>query len=131
MLKKDDLIIIATFALGMGAFWLIGIVGTYLPYLKNHSLAIAVSLTVTALIYGLIFAGWTALVIRRRQAVKGIIVGSVLTIALGVVAAQAILRLATGHVHTKLDLAWLTFALYVCYGSIYVVGLAVVRRRSR
>lgn len=126
-----DIMYFLTFTLGMGAFWLSGRAATLLPHIANRSLATTLSMVVTALVYGLILAIWTA-VIGGGLNIRRILLAVVPAVLLGMVAAQVLLRLAAGRLHnTSLDIGLFTFALFVCYGLIYVFSLALARRIVR
>jgi hypothetical protein len=98
------------------------------PVVKSHGLAVALGLIITSGVYGLGMLMLAIILMRRLS--KGAVIATILSIALGLVAAQVILRAAAPHVHTTTGVALLTFALYMCYGTIYVVSLAAGRRLS-
>jgi hypothetical protein len=124
----SDIQYLLTFAAGMGAFWLSGQASAYLPVVKDRGLSMILGMAATAAVYGLGMALWTFIMLRRRALVKPVVVATVLAVILALLSAQVILRLATGHVTTMMHLGLLTFALYLCYGTIYVIGLAVARK---
>jgi hypothetical protein len=127
----SDLQYLLTFAAGMGAFWLSGQASTLLPVVKDRGLSMALGMVVTAAVYGLGMALWTFVLLRRRALVKPLLVATVLAVVLGILAAQLILRLAAGQITTMMHLGLLTFALYLCYGTIYLIGLAVAKKLAK
>jgi hypothetical protein len=126
----QDVLYVATFTLGFGAFWLSGRVASLLVHAVDRHIAGWVSLAVTAGVYGLILGLWT-IVALRKLSLKAMLGAAIPAVILGMVAAQGILRLASGHIHSLLQVGLLTFALYICYGAIYVLGLVIARRLAR
>ncbi|HEY6736143.1 MAG TPA: hypothetical protein VI322_00340 [Candidatus Saccharimonadia bacterium] len=127
---SPDIMYFITFALGMAAFWLSGRVITLLPHMANRSAAMALGLAVTALVYGLTLAVWT-IITSRKIMPKRILLATVPAIILGYGAAQVITRAAAGKVTNMMSLGILTFVLFVCYGLIYVLCLALARRIAK
>jgi hypothetical protein len=128
-----DMLYLLTFALGMLAFWLSGHASELLPKMFSvflrPGLATTAGLAITAAIYGL---GMLILaVFATHKSLKGTVLATLIAIILGLVAAQLIVRVAAGHIHSKLDLGLLTFALYLVYGGIYAFALAMGRRVAR
>jgi len=125
-----DILYLITFAAGMAAFWLSGHASILaLQNIHTHGLRTAAGLIVTGGVYGLGMLILASAVMRRLG--KGAIIATVAAVALGLGAAQVIVRLAAGHIHTNTGLGLLTFALYMCYGLIYVVSLAAARRIAK
>ena len=129
-LMAPDMMYFITFALGMGAFWVSGQAVRLLPYQSNRGLATILSLLTTSLIYGLVLAAWTAITSRGLN-LKRTILAVVPAILLAYGAAQIITRLAAGKITNLMSLGILTFVLFVCYGLIYVLSLALARRLAR
>ncbi|HVQ44504.1 MAG TPA: hypothetical protein VMT30_06065 [Candidatus Saccharimonadia bacterium] len=129
VLVPTDLLYLLTFAAGMAAFWAGGHASRLLPVMKNHGLALAAGLVVTAGIYGLGLFVISLLATRRLG--RGVLIATIVAVALGLAAAQGIVRLAAGHIHTKTDLGLLTFVLYLCYGAIYALSLAIARKFAK
>lgn len=126
----SDILYFITFLLGIGAFWLSGQAVSLLPFAKLGGATMAVGMTVTALVYGAVIALWTIPVLRKIS-IKGVLAAAIPAVVLGIVAGQAIARLAAGKVNSLQDLGFLTFGLYVCYGLIYVISLMLARRVAR
>ncbi len=124
-----DLLYLLTFTAGMAAFWISGKAPVLLPHLQPRSLAIAAGMTVTAGVYGLGMLALALLVTRRLG--RAALIATVIAIVLGIGAAQAISQLAAGHIHNRTDVAVATFALYLCYGAIYALALAIGRKFAR
>jgi hypothetical protein len=125
LLLPTDMLYLGTFVLGMLAFWISGHAGALLPPLVNPTLTTVVGLSVTAAIYGLIMLILAFVVFRRP---KPALIATLVAVVLGVITAQLVVRLAAGLVHTRQDLAILTFVLYFLYGSIYMLSLAIGRK---
>ena len=126
VIMATDMLYLLTFTAGMAAFWASGHASAVLPAMKNHSLAGASTLVVTAGVYGLGMLLVTLLVTRHLG--RAAVVSVIIAVALGLVAAQGILHLAAGRIHNSTDVALLTFGLYLVYGGIYVLSLAVARK---
>jgi hypothetical protein len=124
----SDIVYLLTFAAGMLGFWLSGHAGSLLPAITSANLQKTVSLGVTAAIYGLGMLIVCLITIRR---IKPTLVGVLIAVILGLIAAQLIVHLAAGHINTRQDLGILNFVLYLSYGGIYVLGLAVSRRIAK
>lgn len=121
----SDLLYILTFSLGMGAFWISVHAASALSHAINVRSSFVMSLLVTAVVYGVVMLMLALLIVKRlipALAATGI------SIILGLVAAQVIIRLSLGHINTKQDLGFLTFGLYLCYGGIYVLALVIARK---
>lgn len=129
IMMTSDLKYFATFTAGMAAFWVSGHAAQLLPAIKPQALSVVAALAVTAGVYGLgmLLVSWLVF----RKVGRGLIISTLTAVVLGIASAQIIVRLAASHVHTKNDLAALTFALYLCYGLIYALALAVGRRFAR
>jgi len=125
-----DVLYLVTFAAGMLAFWASGHASVLaLHSVHSRSLYGVLSLVVTGGVYGLGMLILSLVVLRRLG--KGVVISTLAAIALGLGAAQIIVRLAVGHVHTTNGVAMLTFGLYMCYGLIYVASLALGRRFAK
>ncbi len=129
ILTSSDLFYLLTFALGMAAFWLSGKASQLLPVVSDRTASIAMGLGSTAAVYGLGMLALSLAVTRRFG--RPVIISTVLAIILGLAAAQVIVRVFAPMVHSNNGVGLLTFGLYLCYGVIYVVGLAVARRFAR
>lgn len=122
-LLPTDVLYLLTFAAGMAFFWGSGHVARFVPLRAPH-LAQAV-LAVTALVYGL---GIAIIAWLTTKSARSVGAGMIIAVVLGLVAAQVVFRTLGSHIHTKQDFTILTFVLYLLYGGIYVLGLAVARR---
>jgi hypothetical protein len=119
-----------TFALGMAAFWISGHVSLLLTHgVKDHTAYVVLGLVATGGVYGLgMFA--LALAVQRRLGL-GVVLATGLAVGLGLLAAQLILRAALALLHGPSAIGILTFVLYLVYGGIYAVSLAVGRRFAK
>lgn len=125
----SDILYLATFTAGMAAFWLSSQAVALLPSLGDKTLSGTAGIVVSGGVYGLgMFI--LAFAVTRRFG-KPTLIATGVAIALGLLAAQIIVRLAAGQVNDKFDLSILTFILYLCYGSIYAGALALGRRFDR
>lgn len=129
ILLSSDVKYFLTFGAGMAAFWLSGHASQLLPAIKSQPLAVVASMVVTAGIYGLGMLIVAFLTFKKNG--RPAVIATITAILLGIGSAQVIIRLAASHVHTKSDLAFLTFALYLCYGVIYVIGVSLGRRFAK
>lgn len=125
-----DIMYFLTFVLGMGGFWLSGYISGLLPVMKDANLAALLGMAVTSFVYGAILAVWT-MITSRGPALKRVVVAVIPAVVLGIGAAQVIVRLASGKITNLTSLGILTFILFVCYGLIYVLSLALARRVVR
>src|SRR4051812_43728504 len=116
VIMPTDMLYLFTFAAGMAAFWAGGHAAKYLPVFKNSALSIAAGLIITAGIFALLMALISFIVTRS---LKSVLAATVISVGLGLAAAQVITRLANGHIHNRTDITILTFVLYLCYGGIY------------
>jgi hypothetical protein len=94
-------------------------------------MALVAGLVATLAVYGLIFAVLELVLLGRNRAVKPIVISAIIVVVLAVIAAQLVTQVARGHIHNKLDLGLLTFALYLFYGLFYVVGNSTARRLAK
>lgn len=125
-----DILYLLTFTVGMAVFWISGHASVLaLQAAGNSGLRTALGLIVTGGVYGLGMLMLSILLMRRLS--RGALIATALAIVLGLVAAQIIVRLATGHVQGATGVGLLTFVLYLCYGTIYVVSLAVGRQFAK
>jgi hypothetical protein len=122
-----DILYLLTFALGMAMFWASGHVGQLLPVMRTNTLAIAIGLGVTAGVYGL---GMLILSLIVTKRVIPTLAATLVAVVLGLIAAQLILAAVAGHLNLSvpLNLGLLTFVLYLCYGGIYALALAIGRK---
>jgi hypothetical protein len=130
MFMASDVQYLITFGLGMAAFWLSGWVGGLVARALNQNLPFELGMAVTAAVYGGIFIIWS-LIVLRKFALKALLVGVILAVALAIGSAQVILDLASDNVRNLFQLGLLTFVLYLCYGLIYALSLTVAKRLAR
>lgn len=123
----NDILFLLTFVAGMAGFWISGhasriaLQGVTDPGLHN-----ILGYLVTGGVFGLGMLLVALLVLRRLS--KGVFIAAGTAAVLGLITAQIIGRLATGRIHDLTDLGLLTFVLYICFGVIYALSLAVGRR---
>ncbi len=130
IILPNDVLYLLTFAAGMAAFWISGHASVLvLQAVKNPGLNTVLGMVVTGGVYGLGMLMLSIIIMRRLS--KGAMVATILSVILGLIAAQVIVRLATGHVHNATGVGLLTFVLYLCYGAIYVASLAIGRRFAK
>jgi hypothetical protein len=130
LIVPTDLLYLLTFTAGMAAFWISGHASRLiLQSVEIPALHSVLGIVATGGVYGLGMLMLSILVMRRLS--KGAVIATVLAIGLGLVTAQIIVRLATGHVNNTAGLGLLTFVLYMCYGAIYALSLAAGRRFSK
>jgi phosphoglycerol transferase MdoB-like AlkP superfamily enzyme len=130
-MSKGEVQYFLMFVLGIAAFWLSGFVSGLVPVMHNHMLAQVAGLVVTLAVYGLVFVALEAVLLGRDRALKPILVPAIIVVVLAIVAAQLLVKVASGHIHNNVDLGLLTFALYLFYGIFYVIGNTVARRLTK
>ena len=117
---------------GIAAFWLGGEAVSYIPAIThNGMLAGIIALATTLAIYGAIFVVLLFVTLGENRALKPILISTVVVLLLAVGSAQALVTLGHGRIHNQLDVGLLTFASYILYGVIYVLGNLLARRLAR
>jgi hypothetical protein len=131
-MSKGEVQYFLMFFAGIAAFWLGGEAVSYIPAVThNATLAGVIALATTLAIYGLVFAVLLLVTLGQQRSLKSILISTVLVLLLAVGSAQLLVTLGHGHIHNKLDVGFLTFASYIMYGAIYVLGNTLARRLSR
>ena len=124
-----EMLYLVTFALGILMFWVSGKVADFIPILPNETLDIIMSVGLTTLIFALGIAIFSFFMQKRQ--LKPALLSGLAAFVLGIIADRIVVGLASGHISTQQDLTILTFVLYLVYGSVYVLALAIGRRLSK
>jgi MFS family permease len=124
-----DMLYMLTFAVGILMFWVSGHVADVIPILPNETLDIIVSVGLTTLVFSLGIAIFSFFMQKRQFKLSAI--AGLAALVLGIVADRVVVGLASGHISTQQDLTILTFVLYLVYGTIYVLALAIGRRFAK
>lgn len=124
-----DMLYLMVFTLGMLGFWVSGHLSALLPRIVGGDIfQVVTRLMLTAGIYSLIMLVVAFIVLRRFLPS---LAATFVALVLGSGAAQLIVSLAAGHISGRSQFAILTFVLYLIYGLIYVLALAVGRKLAK
>jgi hypothetical protein len=126
-MSKGEVQYFLMFVVGIAAFWASGYAVGILPAMHG-AMAVVAGVAATLLVYGLIFAVLELVLLGQNRAAKPVAVSAVIVMILAVVGAMLLQKVAAGHIHNKLDVGLLTFALYLLYGLFYVIGNTIARR---
>jgi hypothetical protein len=129
----SDIKFLLTFIAGMSGFWLSGHLPRYLPkgLIPHNAAGAIISLVLALLIYGLVMAGWSWLILGRDRSLKGSLVAGVLAMVLALATSLTLTYTKLGAPHTKTGLALLIFGLYLAYGIYFVIGWATAKRLAK
>lgn len=129
-MSKGEIQYFIMFIAGIVFFWVAGLAVPYLPVL-SASLAGIEGLVVTLAIYVLGFALLLLFTLGKRRGVKAIGIAAAVVAALALTAAELVVHLGNGHIHSQFDLGILNFVLYLLYGPFYVIGNIIAQKLTR